>query len=247
MSLGEARVETRYSWTREHIVPRIKALIDLVLNISVLLKRRDFGEWLSTWMLYLGVVGATLTAIIVGATRGVILAANAVLRPHALPIISPELERLFISWPQLAIGMGFHAHMITGLYFAAPAYTVIVIGAYLLRDRWLEKVLFPRGYLGRDLLDHLLFIATLVSAGIAGLLGEYIRAAGGLAPGFQALAPHIAISMLWLIYSLAYRGLAYRTVGGALALLSRVLFNSVPRALSDLEKDPWIGIMLHWR
>ena len=246
MSSSPARVEQapRYSWAREHILPRIKGLLDLVLNISVLLARRDFGEWLATWMLYLGIVGATLTAIIVSATRGVILAANTVLRPHALPIISPSIEKFFISWPQLAIGMGFHAHIITGLYFAAPAYTAIAIGAYLLRDKWLEKALFPRGYLGKDLLDHLLFITTLTTAGIAGILGEYIKAAGGLAPGFQALAPHIAISILWLIYSLAYRGLAYRTIGGALALLSVTLLNSVPKALSDLQEDPWIGLML---
>ncbi len=240
----ETREVERYSWVGEHLIPRIRALIDLVLNISVLLARRDIGEWLVTWMFYLGLVGATLTAILVSATRGVIIAANTVLRPHALPIISPELEKMFISWPQLAIGMGFHAHIITGLYFAAPAYTAIAIGAYILRDKWLEKVLFPRGYMGRDILDHLLLIAVFVTAWAVAIIGPYLRALNALAPGFQALAPHIAVAILWLIYSLAFRGIAYRTVGAALALLSRMIINRVPERLSDLREDPWIGYML---
>ncbi len=244
MSQVEARMLEPKGWVAEHIVPRIKSLIDLVLNISVLVSRRDFGEWLVTWMLYLGIVGATLTAIIVSATRGVIFVANTALRPHALPIVSPELSRFFLSWPQLAIGIGFHAHIITGLYFAAPAYTAIAIGAYLLRDKWLEKVLFPRGYTGRDILDHLLLIATFLSAWAASVIGPYLRNVGALAPGLQALAPHIAVALLWLIYSLAFRGIAYRLIGTALALVSRIIVNRVPEKLSDLRRDPWARYLL---
>ncbi|AEM38654.1 hypothetical protein Pyrfu_0785 [Pyrolobus fumarii 1A] len=244
MSGVEARARSEYSWVSEHVMPRIVALFDLVLNLRVLLKRRDVGEWLVTWLLYLGIVAAALTAIIVGATRGVIYAANTVLRPHALPIISPELEKFFISWPQLAIGMGYHAHIITGLYFAAPAYTAAVVGAYLLRSKWLERVLFPRGYTGRDILDHLLFIATLLTAWAVAIIGPYLASMNALAPGLQALAPHIAVGSIWLIYSLVFRGLAYRTIGTALALISKILVNRIPKTLADLTEDPWASLLL---
>ncbi len=240
----EAMLEARYSWFREHIVTRIIALFDLVLNIRVLIKRRDVGEWLVSWMLYLGIVGATLTAIIVGATRAVIYAANTVPRPHALPIISPELERFFISWPQLAIGMGYHAHIITGLYFAAPAYTAALIGGLLLGDRMLRNLLFPDGYTGRDILDHVLLAATFILAWSAAVIGPYLASLNALAPGLEALAPHIAVSILWLIYTLAFRGLGYRLIGTALALLSKVIINRVPEALSDLRSIEWCKLLL---
>ncbi|BES80963.1 hypothetical protein [Pyrodictium abyssi] len=233
------------SWLQEHLWLRLRALFDLVLQLSVLRRRRDIGEWLVVWLTYLGIVGAILMAIVTAATRGVILAANTVLRPHALPIISPELEKIFISWPQLAIGMGYHAHIITALYFAAPAYTAAFIAAFLLKDEWLRKFLFPRGINIRDLSDHLLLVLSFATAVMVAVIAPRMAASGALVPGLQALAPHIAVGTFWIIYSLAIRGLAYRIVGAALGLLYVVIFNHYPReAFRDLfEEDPWVSLL----
>ncbi|HID42081.1 MAG TPA: hypothetical protein EYP33_08030 [Pyrodictium sp.] len=233
------------SWLEEHMWRRLRALFDLVLQLSVLRRRRDLGEWLAVWLTYLGLVGAILTAIITAATRGVVLAANTVLRPHALPIISPALEKLFISWPQLAIGIGYHAHIITALYFAAPAYTAALVAAFLLKDEWLRGFLFPRGINARDVSDHLLLVLSFLTAWAAAVIAPRMAAEGALVPGLQALAPHIAIGTFWIIYSLAIRGLAYRVVGTALMLLYVVVFNRYPeRVFRDiLEEDPWGSLL----
>ncbi len=244
MSVQEQAVEKNVGWFRHHLVPRLRALFNLVLNIEYLIKTKDFGAWLASWLTYLGIVGATLTAIIVGATRGVIYAANTVLRPHALPIISPALERMFISWPQLAIGMGFHAHIITALYFAAPAYTAALIMAAI-GDERLKKFLFPRGLNAKDVADHLFLWAVFITAGIVGVAAPALASRGVLAAGWQLLAPHIALGVLWLIYSLSARGLAYRFIGLALTLVFALIFNMLPKEVfADLRQDPWAGIML---
>lgn len=237
--------EASSSWVKAHLAPRIRALFDLVLNLSYLVKTKDFGAWLLTWLTYLGIVGSMLTAIITAATRGVIYAADAVLRPHALPIISPALEKLFISWPQLAIGLGFHAHIITGLYFAAPAYTAALLLAAL-GERRLREFLFPRGVNAKDMLDHLLLwlvFATAIAAGVAApYYADTLPAAA-----WQLLAPHIAVSILWIIYSLAVRGMAYKAAGLALTLVFAAVANMRPlEAFRDLEKDPWAKPMLEY-
>ena len=233
-------------WLREHLYPRIRALFDLVLNLSYLAATKDIGAWLLSWLTYLGVVGAMLTAIITAATRGVIYAANNVLRPHALPIISPALEKMFFSWPQLAVGMGFHAHIITGLYFAAPAYTAALLLA-LAGDRRLRSFLFPKGPNAKDVLDHLLFWLVLATAIVAGAAAPELAAHGLPAAGWQVLAPHIAVSVFWIIYSLGVRGLAYRAAGLALTLVYAVITNMKPlEAFRDLEGDPWASTMLQY-
>ena len=241
---AEARLEpARQGWLHSHLLPRVRALLNLVLNLDVLLRTRDPGSWLATWLTYLGIVGGVLTAIITAATRGVIYAANNVLRPHALPIISPALEKMFISWPQLAIGMGFHAHIITTLYMAAPAYTAATLLATLARDETARSLLLPRGPNAKDTLDHILLILAFTTAAAAGPLAASHPTLP--AAGWQMLAPHIAAATLWIIYSLATRGLAYRTIGLALTLLYTAIFNSPPReAFKDLHENKWAKPML---
>ena len=84
------------------------------------------------------------------------------------------------------------------------------------------------------------FLSAALAGPLAAAYAERLPAAG-----WQMLAPHIALGALWIIYSLAARGLAYRVAGTALALLHVVIFNRVPREVfSDLLNNPWAATML---
>jgi hypothetical protein len=112
--------------------------------------------------------------------------------------------------------------------------------------RRLRSFLYPRGLNAKDVADHILLWIVFATAIAAGALAPHYT--GSLpAAGWQLLAPHIAVSILWMIYSLSTRGLAYRAAGLALTLVHVVVANMRPlEAFRDLEKDPWASAMLRY-
>ncbi len=224
---------------------RIRGLIELVLQLEVLIKTREPGRWLIALLVYLGLLGSMLTAVIAGLTKLVTMASNVVPRPHALPMIGPWWEKLFISWPQWFYGLGLHGHIITGLYFAAAAYTVALVAALLGRDEWLYGFLFGEKLGLKEFFDHLLLWLTFVFGAAPVFLAPLIKAAGGIMPGFQSLLVHGILGYLWIGYSMATRGLAYRVVAAAFICIYQVIFGlRYPKVYSDLlEKDPWIKLL----
>ncbi len=229
----------KYVWCR------IRGLIDLFLQIELLIKSRDPALWIISLLTYLGILGSMVTAVLGAVSKLVAVASNIVPRPHALPIIGPWWEHLFVSWPQWFYGLGLHGHIITGLYIAAAAYTVALIAGVVGDSRLYGFVFGKEGLNVHEFFDHLLLWLTFIFGAAPVFLGPLVIKAGGVFPGFQALLVHDILGFIWMAYSIATKGFGYRLVAAAFIQIYQIIFGlRFPKVYSDLlEEDPWIKYM----
>jgi len=215
---------------------RLRGLLNLFLQIDVLAKTRDIGFWIAVELFYLGCIGTILTSLIAAFAGPVIMKANTVPRPHALPIISPELEKMFISWPQLYYGLGEHGHIITALYFWLPAYVALIVLA-IIGYPGARKFLWPHNDF-RDFVDHALLWIAFISAGLPNV--ALALDIPGLTPELM-LAVHRIVGWLWIVISMVCMGVVFRVVAIALtSIWQLILGERLPGFMKKVaEVDPW--------
>lgn len=215
---------------------RLRGLLNLFLQIDVLAKTRDPGFWIAVLLFYIGCIGTILTSLVAAFAGPVMMKANTVPTPDALPIISPELKKVFISWPQLYYGLGVHGHMITALYFWLPAYVALIVLA-VIGYPGARKFLWPRGDF-RDFVDHILLWIAFITAGLPNI--ALMLNIPGLTPELM-LATHRIIGWLWVVISMVSMGVAFRVTAIVLtSIWQLILGKRLPGFMKRVaEIDPW--------
>ncbi|NPA05548.1 MAG: hypothetical protein GXO09_05595 [Crenarchaeota archaeon] len=226
-------------WSARRSV-RLRGFLNLILQLDILIERRDVGLWIASLLFYWGTVGTILTCLLAAFAGPVVLSSNTVPRPHALPILTPALEKFFISWPQLFYGMGVHGHMITSLYMMFPAYIALAILA-IVKYPGASGFLFPRGDF-KDVVDHIFYWAAVISAGVPSALAFW-----GASKAWITLVDqlHVFLGWFWIVISMVCMGMAFRMVLIALTSIWQLIVGErLPRFTRKIaEEDPWYRLV----